>query len=76
MLGVITEQIYKIYTFFQVFGILVGRLSRSADAIVRATCSSALGLLLKSSNPLSWRVDQLDRTDSSRRAHDSESPKK
>jgi len=76
MLGVITEQIYKNYTFFQVFGILVGKLSRSADAIVRATSSSALGLLLKSSNPLAWRVDQLDRTDSIRRAHDSESPKK
>ncbi|XP_059462470.1 protein SHOOT GRAVITROPISM 6 isoform X2 [Corylus avellana] len=62
--------------YTQVFGILVGKLSRSADAIVRATSSSALGLLLKSSNPLSWRVDRLDRTDSSRRAHESESPKK
>jgi hypothetical protein len=76
MLGVIIEQIYKNCTFFQVFGILVGKLSRSAYAIVRATSSSALGLLLKSSNPLSWKVDRLDRTDSSRRAHESESPKK
>ncbi|KAG2686378.1 hypothetical protein I3760_09G003000 [Carya illinoinensis] len=61
--------------YAQVFGMLIGKLSRSADAIVRATCSLALGLLLKSSNLLSWRVERLDR-DSSRRGPDSESPKK
>ncbi|KAK4789666.1 hypothetical protein SAY86_016970 [Trapa natans] len=42
----------------QVFGMLVGKMSRSTDAVVRATCSSALGLLMKSSNSLSWREPQ------------------
>lgn len=37
---------------------LVGKMSRSTDAVVRATCSSALGLLLKSSSSLSWREAQ------------------
>ncbi|RYR03647.1 hypothetical protein Ahy_B06g082747 isoform C [Arachis hypogaea] len=57
----------------QVFGMLVGDLSRSPDAIVRATCSSALGLLLKSSNTLSWRAVSPDRSDSTSRNHDLES---
>ncbi|KZV15223.1 protein SHOOT GRAVITROPISM 6, partial [Dorcoceras hygrometricum] len=44
----------------QVFGILVGKISRSSDEIVRATCSLALGFLLKSTNPSSWKVVRLD----------------
>ncbi|XP_049406578.1 protein SHOOT GRAVITROPISM 6 isoform X1 [Solanum stenotomum] len=54
----------------QVFGMLVGKMSRSTDAIVRATCSSALGLLLKSSNASSWKDIRLDRADSSHRGHE------
>ncbi|XP_059667544.1 protein SHOOT GRAVITROPISM 6 isoform X2 [Cornus florida] len=60
----------------QLFGILVGKMSRSPDAIVRATCFSALGLLLKSTNSLSWRSAGLDRVDSTRRGHVSESSMK
>lgn len=51
-------------------------MSQSTDAIVRATCSSAVGLLLKSTNSLSWRTARLDRVESFRRGHDSESIKK
>nr|XP_029119800.1 protein SHOOT GRAVITROPISM 6 isoform X2 [Elaeis guineensis] len=56
--------------FSQVFALLVGKMSRSPDAVVRATCSFALGMLLKSSNPLTWMVSQLDRVDSSRSSQD------
>uniref|UniRef100_A0A2P2LR37 Protein SHOOT GRAVITROPISM 6 isoform X2 n=1 Tax=Rhizophora mucronata TaxID=61149 RepID=A0A2P2LR37_RHIMU len=65
------QHILAVY-YSQVFGVLVGKTSRSPDAIVRATSSLALGLLLKSTNSLSWR---LDRVDSSRRVSDSESKK-
>ncbi|KAK8975537.1 hypothetical protein V6N11_034544 [Hibiscus sabdariffa] len=41
--------------YAQVFGMLVGKMSRSADAVVRARSSSAFGLLLKSTNSISWR---------------------
>ncbi|KAL5546037.1 hypothetical protein UlMin_005724 [Ulmus minor] len=64
------QHILALY-YTRVFGMLVGKMSRSADAVVRATCSSALGLLLKSTNSLSWRAARLDRVDSSRRGHDS-----
>ncbi|CAN4121476.1 unnamed protein product [Withania somnifera] len=47
----------------QVFEMLVGKMSRSTDAIVRATCSSALGLLLKSSNASSWKDARFDLAD-------------
>ncbi|XP_075086353.1 protein SHOOT GRAVITROPISM 6 isoform X2 [Nicotiana tabacum] len=60
----------------QVFGMLVGKMSRSTDAIVRATCSSALGLLLKSSNASSWKDVRLDRVDSSHRGHEPESARR
>ncbi|KAL8154351.1 hypothetical protein V2J09_012111 [Rumex salicifolius] len=53
--------------YTQVFTMLVGKMSRSSDATVRATCSTALGMLLKSANSLSWRSARLDRDDSSRR---------
>ncbi|XP_019425603.1 PREDICTED: protein SHOOT GRAVITROPISM 6 isoform X3 [Lupinus angustifolius] len=56
----------------QVFGMLVGQMSRSPDAVVRATCSSALGLLLKSSNS-TWRAVHLDRLESTTRNHELES---
>ncbi|XP_022634964.1 protein SHOOT GRAVITROPISM 6 isoform X6 [Vigna radiata var. radiata] len=52
----------------QVFGMLVGKMSRSPDSVVRATCSAALGLLLKSSNLCSW-------VDSTSRNNDAESVK-
>ncbi|XAR69166.1 hypothetical protein NMG60_11000655 [Bertholletia excelsa] len=61
--------------YTQVFAMLVGKMSRSTDAIVRATCSSALGLLLKSTNSLSWRSSRLERMDSFR-SYDSGSSKK
>ncbi|XP_073526484.1 uncharacterized protein [Phyllobates terribilis] len=53
--------------YTQVFTMLVGKMSRSSDATVRATCSTALGMLLKSANSLSWRSARFDRDDSSRR---------
>ncbi|KAM2569015.1 hypothetical protein TB2_009175 [Malus domestica] len=59
--------------YAQVFGTLVGKMSKSADAVVRATCSSALGLLLKFSKSSSWKSARVDRTDSShsiRKGHD------
>lgn len=75
MLALSDDQHISAVYYCQVFGLLVGKANRSADAVVRATCSSALGLLLKSTNSLSWRVDRLDRTDSGRSSHDSESTK-
>ncbi|KAF3441780.1 hypothetical protein FNV43_RR15695 [Rhamnella rubrinervis] len=64
------QQILALY-YTQVFGRLVSKMSRSADAVVRATCSSALGLLLKSTNLISWKAARLDRADSNRRVSDS-----
>ncbi|XP_017977199.1 PREDICTED: protein SHOOT GRAVITROPISM 6 isoform X5 [Theobroma cacao] len=69
------QHILALY-FTQVFGLLVSKMSRSADAVVRATSSSAFGLLLKSTNSISWRVARLERADSGRKGHDSESAKK
>lgn len=48
-------------------------MSRSPDAVVRATCSSALGLLLKSPNSSSWRAVHLDRLESTIKTPDAES---
>ncbi|KAB2620801.1 protein SHOOT GRAVITROPISM 6 [Pyrus ussuriensis x Pyrus communis] len=59
--------------YAEVFETLVGKMSKSADAVVRATCSSALGLLLKFSKSSSWKSARVDRTDSShsiRKGHD------
>ncbi|XP_042014452.1 protein SHOOT GRAVITROPISM 6-like isoform X1 [Salvia splendens] len=47
----------------QVFGMLIGKINRSPDAIVRATGSLALGLLLKSTNSF-WKSTRLDPPDS------------
>lgn len=52
--------------FYQVFAALVTRMNRSPDAVVRASCSFALGLLLKAFNPLAHTVLQIDQTDSGR----------
>uniref|UniRef100_A0A2N9GP57 Maestro/Maestro-like HEAT-repeats domain-containing protein n=1 Tax=Fagus sylvatica TaxID=28930 RepID=A0A2N9GP57_FAGSY len=76
MLSLSDDQNILARYYAQVFGTLVGKLSRSADAIVRATSSSAVGLLLKFSNSLSWKVARLDRTESSRRGNDLEPTKK
>ncbi|MBA0650992.1 hypothetical protein Goklo_018365, partial [Gossypium klotzschianum] len=51
----------------QVFGMLVGKMSRSADAVVRARSSLAFSLLLKSTNLISWRAARLDQADSARK---------
>ncbi|KAF4388132.1 hypothetical protein F8388_014815 [Cannabis sativa] len=55
--------------FMQMFGVLVGKMSRSSDTVVRATCSSAIGLLSKSTNSISWRADRVD-SNSNRRGND------
>ncbi|KAJ8438692.1 hypothetical protein Cgig2_011875 [Carnegiea gigantea] len=60
------QRILSLY-YSQVFGMLVGKMSRSTDAIVRAACSSSLGMLLKSSNSLFWRSIRLDQADSNRK---------
>ncbi|TYH47376.1 hypothetical protein ES332_D11G407600v1 [Gossypium tomentosum] len=49
--------------YSQVFGMLVSKMSRSTDAIVRATSSSAFGLLLKSTNSVPWKAARLERLD-------------
>ncbi|XP_074563912.1 protein SHOOT GRAVITROPISM 6-like isoform X2 [Curcuma longa] len=50
----------------QVFGALVNKMSKSRDAVVRAACSFALGILIKAFNPLASATPQLDQADSSR----------
>lgn len=77
MLSLLDDQRTSSLYYTQVFGMLVGKISRSADALVRATSSSALGLLFKSTGSLSWRSVRLDRVDSIRRSsHDYESIRK
>ncbi|XP_076947107.1 protein SHOOT GRAVITROPISM 6-like isoform X1 [Bidens hawaiensis] len=73
MLALTDDQHILASYYHQVFGLLVSKGSRSTDAIVRATCSSALGMLLKSTNLISWRVDRLEHIDSGRSSIDSES---
>ncbi|KAK6126237.1 hypothetical protein DH2020_040009 [Rehmannia glutinosa] len=50
-------------SIIQVFSMLIGKISRSTDAIVRATGSLALGLLLKSAKSSSWKAARLDPVD-------------
>ncbi|KAK1562913.1 hypothetical protein Q3G72_018949 [Acer saccharum] len=69
------QHILALY-YTQVFGMLVGKMNRSTDATVRATCSSSIGLLLKSANSVSWRAARLDHADSARRDNESESSRK
>ncbi|XP_020263565.1 protein SHOOT GRAVITROPISM 6 isoform X2 [Asparagus officinalis] len=71
MLSLLEDQRSLAPYFSQVFGMLVVKLSQSSDAVVRATCSFALAFLLKSSNPKTWTVMQVDRADSGRSSHDS-----
>ncbi|XP_020549473.1 protein SHOOT GRAVITROPISM 6 [Sesamum indicum] len=59
-----SDQHISAFYHSQVFGMLIGKISRSSDAIVRATGSLALGLLLKSPNSSSWKVARLEPTDS------------
>ncbi|KAD4384428.1 hypothetical protein E3N88_24596 [Mikania micrantha] len=72
MLSLTDDQHISPSYYYQVFGLLVSKGSRSTDAIVRATCSSALGMLLKSTSFISWRFDRLDHTDSGRSSIDSD----
>ncbi|XP_074269139.1 protein SHOOT GRAVITROPISM 6 isoform X2 [Silene latifolia] len=55
--------------YSQVFGMIVGKMNRSTDAVVRAACSSSLGILLKSGNYSSWRSARLDQADPSLKSH-------
>ncbi|XP_034223743.1 protein SHOOT GRAVITROPISM 6 isoform X1 [Prunus dulcis] len=71
MLSLSDDQHILTLYYAQVFGTLVGKMSKSADAVVRATCSSALGLLLKFSKSSSWKAARVDRVESGRRSHDS-----
>ncbi|XP_042462327.1 protein SHOOT GRAVITROPISM 6-like isoform X3 [Zingiber officinale] len=51
----------------QALGALVNKMSKSTDATVRASCSFALGILIKAFNPLASATQQpFDRADSSR----------
>ncbi|XP_050380129.1 protein SHOOT GRAVITROPISM 6 isoform X2 [Argentina anserina] len=63
MLSLSDDQHILTLYYPQVFGTLVGKLSKSADASVRATCSLALGLLLKSSRSMSWKAPGVDRVE-------------
>jgi len=60
----------------QVFATLVGRMSQSPDAIVRAAASSALGILIKRSNMLKSLVSRYDRADLSRNSQSGDSNSK
>ncbi|KAF3328265.1 protein SHOOT GRAVITROPISM 6 [Carex littledalei] len=70
MLALLLEQRSSAPYFSQVFTILVAKMCRSPDPIVRAASGSALGLLIKTTNPLKFHIPQLDRTDSSRSTPD------
>lgn len=52
------------------FTILVAKMCRSPDPIVRAASNSALGLLIKTTNPLKFHTPLLEKTDSSRSTPD------
>ncbi|CAN8284973.1 unnamed protein product [Cochlearia groenlandica] len=70
------QHIISLY-YPQVFETLVSKMTRSQDSVVRAACSSAFGLLLRSTKSTLWRGARLDRIDSGRKATDStESVKK
>ncbi|CAO2839468.1 unnamed protein product [Amaranthus hypochondriacus] len=60
------QRILTLY-YSQVFGMLVNKMSHSPDEIVRAACSSSLGILLKSSYSLSWRSARLDQAELNRK---------
>lgn len=60
------QRILALY-YSQVFSMLVNKMSHSTDAVVRAACSSSLGILLKSSYSLSWRSARLDQPELNRK---------
>ncbi|VAH97828.1 unnamed protein product [Triticum turgidum subsp. durum] len=65
MLSFLDDQRFLAPYFSQVFAMLVGRISQSPEAVVRAAASSALGLLIKRSNMLKSLSSRFDRTDPS-----------
>lgn len=65
MLSFLDDQRFLAPYFSQVFAMLVGRMSQSPEAVVRAAASSALGLLIKRSNMLKSLSSRFDRADSS-----------
>ncbi|XP_010507584.1 PREDICTED: protein SHOOT GRAVITROPISM 6-like [Camelina sativa] len=69
------QHIISLY-YPQVFETLVSKMTRSQDSVVRAACSSAFGLLLRSSKSQLWRGARLDRSESGRKSNDPESVKK
>ncbi|ESQ52306.1 hypothetical protein EUTSA_v10016131mg [Eutrema salsugineum] len=69
------QHIISLY-YPQVFETLVSKMTRSQDSVVRAACSAAFGLLLRSTKSTLWRGARLDRTDSGRKTNDPESVKK
>ncbi|KFK36555.1 hypothetical protein AALP_AA4G138800 [Arabis alpina] len=69
------QHIISLY-YPQVFETLVSKMTRSQDSVVRAACSSAFGLLLRSTKSTLWRGARLDRTESVRKSNDPESVKK
>ncbi|KAG0552792.1 hypothetical protein BDA96_01G538000 [Sorghum bicolor] len=76
MLSFLDDQRFIAPYFSQVFATLVGRMSQSPDAIVRAAASSALGILIKRSNMLKSLVSRYDRADSSRNSQSGDSNSK
>jgi hypothetical protein len=65
MLSFLDDQRFLAPYFSQVFAMLVGRMSQSPEAVVRAAASSALGLLIKRSNMLKSLSSRFDRVDPS-----------
>ena len=57
----------------KVFATLVGRMSQSPDAIVRAAASSALGILIERSNMLRSLISRFERAESSRNSQGDDS---
>uniref|UniRef100_M4DL42 Uncharacterized protein n=1 Tax=Brassica campestris TaxID=3711 RepID=M4DL42_BRACM len=76
MLSLSEDQHMFFHYYPQVFETLVNKMTRSQDSVVRAACSSAFGLLLRSTKSTLWRGARLDRTDSGRKSNDPESAKK
>ncbi|KAK8446790.1 hypothetical protein SEVIR_9G545400v4 [Setaria viridis] len=76
MLSFLDDQRFIAPYFSQVFATLVGRMSQSPDAIVRAAASSALGILIKRSNMLRSMISRFDRAESSRNSQSGDSDTK
>ncbi|CAL4920753.1 unnamed protein product [Urochloa decumbens] len=76
MLSFLDDQRFIAPYYSQVFAMLVGRMSQSPDAIVRAAASSALGILIKRSNMLKSLISRFDRAESSRNSQSGDSDTK